>query len=144
MDERTFNVKKEDLIVRMNLGKSYFDSDKYVLRLHFAQIQQTLDCEISRLFLLGRHLDSGETGLDLMHYKDYGVSRRHAMILKHNVTLMIQDLRSKNGTYVNGERLSPNKAVVLRDGDFLWLGNLEIQVNFHQAVFKGLGTASVV
>lgn len=144
MDERTFGVKKQEVIVRMNLGKSYFDSDKYVLRLHFAQLHQTVDCEITRLFLLGRHLDSEESGLDLMHYKDYGVSRRHALILKHNVTLMIQDLRSKNGTYLNGERLSPSKAVVLRDGDVLWLGNLEVKVNFHQAVFKGLGTAAVV
>lgn len=144
MDDKTFGLKKPEVIVRMNLGKSYFDSDKYVLRLHFAQLRQTVDCEITRLFLLGRHLDSGESGLDLMHYKDYGVSRRHALILKHNVTLMIQDLRSKNGTYLNGERLSPSQAVVLRDGDYLWLGNLEIQVNFHQAVFKGMGTAAVV
>jgi len=53
-----------------------------------------------------------------------GVSRRHARIVvtEHQVTL--EDLGSKNGTYLNEERLQA--PVALRDGDMFRLGRLLI------------------
>jgi hypothetical protein len=51
---------------------------------------------------------------------DPGVSRRHARVLPHNGTVIVEDLGSSNGTYVNGERISG--PVEVGAGDELQLG----------------------
>ena len=42
------------------------------------------------------------------------------------------DLGTPNGTYLNGQRLIPNQARVLRDGDDVRLGHLVLQVKFER------------
>ena len=57
-----------------------------------------------------------------------GVSRRHARILKREGTIIVEDLGSINGTFINGQKLVPYKAEVINHGDSLQLGQLVIQV----------------
>jgi RNA polymerase subunit RPABC4/transcription elongation factor Spt4 len=52
-----------------------------------------------------------------------GLSRRHAKFTWRNDRCWIEDLNSVNWTYVNNQRLSPDRAVPLQDGDLLRLGN---------------------
>jgi hypothetical protein len=52
---------------------------------------------------------------------DPGVSRRHARVLPHNGSVVVEDLGSSNGTYVNGHRISG--PVELGAGDELQLGD---------------------
>lgn len=52
------------------------------------------------------------------------VSRRHARIRVAGREARIEDLGSKNGTFVNGERVSGS--VALRDGDEIRLGSVTI------------------
>ncbi len=49
------------------------------------------------------------------------ISRKHARLQKRFDTVMIEDLDSKNGTYVNRERIKEKK---LQDGDIVHLGTL--------------------
>lgn len=49
-----------------------------------------------------------------------GVSRRHAEIHISPEGITVQDLRSKNGTWVNGRRIS--SALEIRDGDRIQVG----------------------
>ena len=57
-----------------------------------------------------------------------GVSRRHARILKREGTVVVEDLGSINGTFINGKRLAPYLPEVLHDSDQLQLGKLLIEV----------------
>lgn len=57
-----------------------------------------------------------------------GVSRRHARILKREGTVVVEDLGSINGTFINGKRLAPYLPEMLNDGDSLQLGRLLIEV----------------
>jgi len=57
-----------------------------------------------------------------------GVSRRHARILKREGTVVVEDLGSINGTFINGKRLAPYLPEMLKDGDNLQLGRLLIEV----------------
>jgi DNA-binding winged helix-turn-helix (wHTH) protein len=50
------------------------------------------------------------------------VSRRHARIVVTNGRAVLEDLGSKNGTYLRGERLT--QATELVDGDEIWAGSL--------------------
>jgi DNA-binding winged helix-turn-helix (wHTH) protein len=50
-----------------------------------------------------------------------GVSRLHARVLVSDGEVTLEDLRSKNGTHVAGERLTDR--VILRDGDRIDIGS---------------------
>ncbi|HLV20273.1 MAG TPA: GGDEF domain-containing protein [Polyangiaceae bacterium] len=61
----------------------------------------------------GRH-PSNDVVID-----DAGVSRRHARVVREGGVHFLQDLRSRNGTYLKGERIEYSP---LRDGDWIQLG----------------------
>jgi hypothetical protein len=70
--------------------------------------------------------------IDLSPYGalDRGVSRVHAQLTMLNDRIFITDLTSTNGTYLAGQRLRPNEAMMLRKGDELLIGRLPVQVLF--------------
>ena len=61
---------------------------------------------------------------------ELGVSRFHVQLHVEDNRLFATDLNSTNGTYVSGEPLEPNQPVLVRNGDNLLLGRLQIQVLF--------------
>jgi hypothetical protein len=68
-------------------------------------------------------------------YVDYfvannnAISRIHADIITKNNYFFVKDENSTNGTYVNGNRLSPNEEVQVFDGDIITFANEEFE--FH-------------
>ena len=62
-----------------------------------------------------------------VHLDHPTVSRRHALIVRRDETLVLLDDRSMNGTWLNGERVSE---AVLSDGDRIQLGAVELSFRF--------------
>lgn len=60
--------------------------------------------------------------------KSDSVSRKHCILVIRDNRLLIQDLVSRNGTYVNGKRLPTDKAKVLSAGDELRVGKIAFEV----------------
>lgn len=56
------------------------------------------------------------------------VSRRHARIMRQSGTVVVEDLASVNGTFLNGKRLDPYLPELLNDGDVLYLGKVAITI----------------
>ena len=56
------------------------------------------------------------------------VSRRHARIFKRDKTVVLEDLGSFNGTYINGKKLDPYLPETIGDGDILQLGRVSIEI----------------
>ncbi len=83
-------------------------------------------------FTLGRLSENQpiEPDIDLTPFKafDNGVSRLHAVIRHNQGNIVIVDLGSSNGTYVNGLRIMPNMEQPLRHGDIVALGKLKMQI----------------
>ncbi|HVO68729.1 MAG TPA: FHA domain-containing protein [Aggregatilineaceae bacterium] len=104
------------------------------LLLHIRGHDTPLLIELIESMILGRYdTDTGETpDIDLEEYgaQDMGVSRRHAAVLIEDDAVKIMDLSSANATYINGQKLIPRQARILRDGDELRLGRMVIRVNF--------------
>lgn len=71
------------------------------------------------------HLD-----IDLMSLGGdaHGVSRRHAVLLPHGTGLMIMDVGSTNGTWVNDTQLMPGKQYPLAKGDHIEFSTLKATV----------------
>lgn len=72
-----------------------------------------------------------EPDIDLTRFDgiDMGVSRRHAALVRYKDVVHIIDLKSMNGTFVNGERLVPDNPHPLSDGDKVGIANLNFVVS---------------
>ena len=71
--------------------------------------------------VLGRHSDTD------VRIADDQVSRRHALIQRQGDAYVLSDLRSRNGTYLNGERLAG--PAYLRDGDTIGIGRALLRLD---------------
>jgi pSer/pThr/pTyr-binding forkhead associated (FHA) protein len=60
-----------------------------------------------------------------------GVSRRHARIQRQRTQFFVEDLGSANGTFLNGQRLTPYLPHPLHDKDELQIGRIRLQVGIH-------------
>jgi hypothetical protein len=73
--------------------------------------------------------------IDLTSYGalEKGVSRMHIIIRRANTGLIVEDMASSNGTALNDLRLAPYAPAVIRPGDRLRLGKMEIEIYFNEA-----------
>lgn len=60
---------------------------------------------------------------------DDSISRKHLKIFKIEKSFFIEDLKSTNGTYVNGECVEPGEGLQVSYGDIISLGNSLIRVS---------------
>jgi hypothetical protein len=100
--------------------------------LHLMDSGQILPLSERNEYILGR-VSEGQPvvpDLDLSPYQAYatGVSRMHALLKRDGKHVIIMDLGSANGTYVNGKRLMANIEQLLNHGDVVALGKLKFQV----------------
>lgn len=58
--------------------------------------------------------------------KSDAISRRHCVVYVKDGELLVRDLHSRNGTWVNGERIAEDR--VLKSGDKIQFGPLEFEV----------------
>lgn len=82
-------------------------------------------------FVIGRKVEeTSEAFFDLTSLGGYrmGLSRRHVTIRRAEHGYEVIDLSSRNGTWLNGERLIPNKAYPLASGSQLRLARLRFFV----------------
>ena len=102
------------------------------ISLHLMDSGKILPLASRNEFTLGR-LSEGQPimpDIDLTPYQAYasGVSRLHAVVKRDAEKVLVMDLGSSNGTYVNGRRINPHVEESLSHGDILALGKLKIQV----------------
>src|SRR2546421_12481673 len=68
-------------------------------------------------------------GNDLMLPKG-NVSKRHARLLFRDGRVIVTDLKSTNGTYVNGRKIA--QATLVREGDKIYVGDFVLRVELGQ------------
>ena len=71
-----------------------------------------------------------------------GVSRRHARLLLQGADLLVEDLNSSNGTWVNDVRLRANQPFPVKHGDHIRLGRLRMRINLLAGRSSPTGTLS--
>jgi len=78
--------------------------------------------------LKGDEISLGRSPENHIRLKDKSVSRNHAKITKRGDTYIIEDLQSKNGTYIKGMQITPGKRYRLAEGIPIALGNVVISL----------------
>ena len=115
-------------------GKTRTFPERSILRLVALATQKSVLVVPDHGILLGRRHGTEKPDVDLSLWGgvQYGVSRRHAKIVVDEQRLLqLIDLGSANGTFLNGEKLTPFRPKQLNDGDELSLGAL-IMRGFYQ------------
>ncbi len=79
--------------------------------------------------------------IDLNPHGGYelGVSRIHASLQREKSQLLVTDLGSANGTYVNGRRLEPYSPCPVNHGDHLQFGSLDTLVYYLPSAPSNMG-----
>lgn len=75
----------------------------------------------------------GRGGLDKFRFLrlgDSSLSKKHFQVLTLHGDVVLADLESRNGTFVNGRRVSPRTDVMLSDGDVIRCGESLMVVRF--------------
>jgi hypothetical protein len=90
----------------------------------------------SNQFTLGRKMtgELDDSFIDLKPFGAYenGVSRRHAMIRRTEEGYEIMDLGSTNGTWLEKQRLIPNRPYPLNNVSRIFLGRLQLLLIFQK------------
>lgn len=106
----------------------------WVIELRIIGTASVLQVQVRDELLIGRNDPNSpkepEINLQPFNGHEKGVSRRHAVIFPHRNRLMIRDLGSANGTFLNNHRLQREKHYRLRHGDTLTIGTMMLQVFF--------------
>ena len=124
--------RKQSKAVDLQWGTGYFHH-RAQLFLRVADSQQIIKVPLKKpAVTLGRSVDSDEAHLDLTPFGafDLGVSRRHVCVYWMEDELLISDLQSANGTYLNRTRLVPGERHILRNRAVLQLAQLILRVQF--------------
>ncbi len=130
----TAGLPDSELKPQLRWGTAYF-GDHMFLRVHVQDANELIEKAFEKDCVLGRTVPEDGQGIDLSPYQavDLGVSRQHAKLTRQSATIMVQDLGSTNGTFLNGQKLMPYQPRVLRNEDVLSLGRLELRVSFMRA-----------
>ncbi|MFQ5612980.1 MAG: FHA domain-containing protein [Anaerolineae bacterium] len=107
-------------------------SGPLAIRLRIGERKREVEASLSKAIHLGR-LDPASDVFPEVDLTDdggleKGVSRRHARILKREGSVVVEDLGSINGTFINSKRLAPYLPETLHSGDQLQLGRLLIEI----------------
>lgn len=102
------------------------------VRLKIDGRQREIEVPLNKVIYLGR-IDPGFDIFPDVDLSEYGqgisISRRHASIQRReNHVVVVEDRGSVNGTFLNGQRLSPFLPQPMNSGDTLHLGKLRIEI----------------
>jgi pSer/pThr/pTyr-binding forkhead associated (FHA) protein len=95
---------------------------------------QSLILEGKPQYIIGREgLENDPPDVNLSAYgaREKGVSRKHALLRVDRRQLLLIDLGSSNGTWLNGAQLTANEPVRLESGDEIRLGKFPLRVRFN-------------
>jgi hypothetical protein len=80
----------------------------------------------------------GRTAANTIALRDVSVSAKHAVVVRSAEGFVIEDVGSRNGTYVNSEKLTEKR--LLADGDLVRLGKIILTFNLASDIQKKQST----
>ena len=127
------NSGQVETVANLEAGlKSQLGIKSPTVRLKIGPHKRIIETDLEKIIHIGRldpHLNifpEIDVTDDISPAKS--VSRRHARILKQGDNIVLEDLGSVNGTFINSKKLDPYLPETVANGDVLKLGTLIIEV----------------
>jgi two-component system cell cycle response regulator len=98
-------------------------------------VLQGSDGDIGTHVLIDRPITLGRDPHAELPLHDEGISRRHCRVLERDALFYLEDLKSTNGTLLNGDHVST--AVKLEAGDRIYLGACVVKFTYADALEVG-------
>jgi pSer/pThr/pTyr-binding forkhead associated (FHA) protein len=135
---RTTQVNKESKIVPQDLEEQEEERASRLapaegIAIFILGQSKPIGIRLEKEFIIGRSIEATkERVVGLTSYDAYalGVSRRHLMVRRVGNGYEVVDLGSRNGTWVNEQRLVPQSPLSVKSGSRIRLGNLRIVITF--------------
>ena len=102
-------------------------SAQRILSLASQPAGQLVELPSNKFFPLMPICSIGRAGTNAITIEDPAVSLQHALITRRDLTWWLEDLNSRNGTYLNEHRL--DEAAVITSGDIISVGHTQLQIN---------------
>lgn len=117
----------------LQAGSEKLDNENIIF-LHVQGYEDPITVQVQDRVVLGRaggsKGDAAHVNLDGYGAETLGVSRRHAGLFRDESRLYLSDLGSTNSTYLNGQRVNQGEYIVVRDGDEIRIGHLNLRLFF--------------
>jgi len=114
-----------DSTIQLNLGSA---DKKSAPRVVIKEKNATIILPDKNEVIIGRTYGNSTADVNLEPHEasKYGVSRRHARLLRQGEQWLIEDLNSLNGTFVNNKQIKPGQPVALNEGDQIRLSHMNL------------------
>ncbi len=106
----------------MNSKRSFKNKNRPYLKL--LNLRESLDINVEESYLLEDGFSIGRSRDNGIAVEDPFISGEHAVFVSQDEGYLLKDMNSKNGTFVNGNRLE-DMPVRLKDGDRIKIGVLD-------------------
>ena len=120
---------------KIRWGTAHLEA-KTTIWIHFGSPSAPpIEIELSNPLTLGRFEENDvarQFDLEAYGADEKGVSRQHASLALIIKTVMLTDLASLNGSWLNGVRLPPYWPSVVRNGDEIRLSHLVLYISFNE------------
>ena len=90
--------------------------------LHDTENNKTFTVKVEESVIIGSSNDLCDVQIDY----DRTISKRHCMLIKHGKEYFIKDLKSTNGTFLNGSRVYLDERAIHHE-DWIRIGKVEMQ-----------------
>lgn len=126
-----------------NLIEGEADGKTWVVILKVADTPHTVELHVKGETTFGRELHGGGNNkgkhIDLTKFQaeEQGVSRVHAALRVQANHLVVSDLGSTNGTFLNGYKVPRQANLPVRERDTIELGKFRLQVVFSSQAPQG-------
>jgi pSer/pThr/pTyr-binding forkhead associated (FHA) protein len=107
----------------MNANKSNKNNLSPYLKL--INQRETMDFKVDETYILDRDMSIGRSDSNQIVIKDPFISATHARFLIKFGNYYLSDLRSSNGTFVNGQLVESAEEKCLANGDKIKFGNVD-------------------
>ncbi|MBA2404591.1 MAG: FHA domain-containing protein [Bdellovibrionales bacterium] len=96
---------------------------------------------MARTFAVTKNITIGRSSQDIA-LNDPKLSSTHCQLIIKGIKLLVKDLGSTNGTFLNGEKIEANQEVEVKIGDRLRFGSHEYVISDLPTVIKQSGATS--
>lgn len=112
--------------VKGKYGERGYIAGDHLLQLISSYKKVSYEIIFQNSVIIGRNIEKRQYGELFLEIHDRQVSRRHCKVTYHSGRYFVEDLGSKNGTYLDGKQVTEPR--LLKNGAILQIGKCDYQI----------------